>query len=319
VELRELRRGALRELVLEPVEAPADGIVVLGTVRGRVGAELFDEGVASGLIVPHARKVHRRPARRSSLEQDPPAGLLFDHRGFGASGGEPRLQINTWIQARGYLDAIAFARGRADVEAERIALWGDSLSGGVAIVVAAVEPRIAALAVQVPSITSSLPPADPDGALFRALRDTVLTGAVEPSGAEEMDGPMPVVTDDPIRNRSALRPLTAYRWFIEYGGRFGSGWVNDVTRARPKTPVPWHPGLAAPHVSCPALFLVSPHDEMPASVSTVARDAFDRLRGPKQWVDVEGGHFGLLYYPSAEFEHASAAQVRFLEERLVRR
>ena len=37
------------------------------------------------------------------------AVLLFDHRGFGESGGEPRQQINPWIQARGYRDAISFA------------------------------------------------------------------------------------------------------------------------------------------------------------------------------------------------------------------
>jgi alpha-beta hydrolase superfamily lysophospholipase len=35
------------------------------------------------------------------------AALLYDHRGFGDSGGEPRLQINPWIRARGYRDAIS--------------------------------------------------------------------------------------------------------------------------------------------------------------------------------------------------------------------
>jgi hypothetical protein len=35
----------------------------------------------------------------------------------------------------------------------------------------------------------------------------------------------------------ALQPLTAYRWFIEYWGRLATGWVNDLTRPQPKTPV----------------------------------------------------------------------------------
>ena len=34
------------------------------------------------------------------------AVLLYDHHGFGASGGEPRQEINPWIQARGYRDAL---------------------------------------------------------------------------------------------------------------------------------------------------------------------------------------------------------------------
>jgi len=244
------------------------------------------------------------------------AVLLFDHRGFGASGGEPRRQINTWIQARGYLDALRFARTVGNVDPARIAVWGDSLSGGVALVVAGIDTKLAALVLQVPAIGRSLPPADPDGALFRTLRETVLTGAVEPTTPGEIEGPMPVVSDDQFRRPSALLPLTAYRWFIEYGGRFGSEWLNDVTRARPNTPVAWHPGLAAPFVTCPSLFMVSPQDEMPGAVPAVSRDAFDRMTGPKQWVDIEGGHFGLLYVPSAEFDVAATAQASFVSEHL---
>jgi len=243
--------------------------------------------------------------------------LLFDHRGFGASAGEPRRQINTWIQARGYRDAIESGRAMANIDAARIAVWGDSLSAGVALVVAAMDARIAALLVQVPALGRALPPSDPDGALFRGLRETVLAGAVDPTGPDEIDGPMPVVSDDPIRRPCALHPLTAYRWFIEYGGRFGTNWMNDVTRARPKTPVPWHPGLAAPHVSCPSLFVVSPDDEMPGAVPAVSRDAFDKMSGRKQWAEVDGGHFGLLYFPSPEFERASSVQTQFLTDHVL--
>ena len=103
---------------------------------------------------------------------------------------------------------------------------------------------------------------------------------------------------------------------IEYGGRFGTRWVNDLTRAQPKTPVAWHPGLCARHISCPSLFVVSPQDEMPGSKPAVARDAFEKLEGPKEWIEIDGGHFGLLYFPSEEFERASSAQARFLSDHL---
>lgn len=244
------------------------------------------------------------------------AVLLYDHRGFGDSGGEPRQQLNPWIQARGYRDAISYARSVEGVDVSRVAIWGDSFSGGVALAVAGMDERVAALVVQVPAIGRELPPADPDGSLYRALKETILWGAVEPSSEGEVQGPMPVVSDDQVRRPSALQPLTAYRWFIEYGGRFATGWVNDLTRAQPKTPVAWHSGLCARHVSCPSLFLVSPHDEMAGASPAVARDAYEKLAGPREWIEVGGGHFGLLYFPSEEFEWASSAQARFLAEHL---
>jgi hypothetical protein len=36
----------------------------------------------------------------------------------------------------------------------------------------------------------------------------------------------------------------------------------------------------------------------------------------KEWADIDGGHFGLLYYPSEIFEQASARQRAFLVEAL---
>ena len=95
--------------------------------------------------------------------------------------------------------------------------------------------------------------------------------------------------------------------------------MNDVTRARPKTLVAWHPGLCAGHVCCPTLFLVSPQDEMPGALPGVAREAHDKVAGAKEWIEIDGRHFGLLYLPSEEFERASSAQVRFLSEHLLPR
>ena len=243
------------------------------------------------------------------------AVLLYDHRGFGDSGGQPRQQINPWIQARGYRDAVSYARSLEGVDPSRVAIWGDSLSGGAALAVAGIDGRVAALILQVPAIGRELPSADPDGSLYRAFKETILSGVVE-SSEREVQGPLPVVSDDQVHRPSALQPLTAYRWFIEYGGRFATGWVNDVTQAQPTTPVAWHPGLCARHVSCPPLFLVSPQDEMPRASPAVARAVYDKVEGPKEWIEIDGGHFGLLYFPSEEFEGASSVQARFLSNHL---
>jgi len=243
------------------------------------------------------------------------AVLLYDHRGFGASGGEPRQQINPWVQARGYRDAISFATTLDEIDPSRIAVWGDSYSSGAALVVAALDDRVAVLVVQVPALGAEVPPDDPDGSLRESIKENVRSGPVEPT-VEEIRGPMPVVWDDQDRRPSALKPETAFRWFNGYGTRSDTNWINEVTVVRPKSPQ-WQPGLCASDVSCPALFVVSPDDEMIRSSPAVARDAYERLAGPKEWVEIPGGHFGLLYYPSETFDEASSAQSRFLTETLL--
>lgn len=242
------------------------------------------------------------------------AVLLYDHRNFGASGGEPRQQINPWLQARGYRDAIAYAATTQGVESGRIALWGDSFSASVALVVAGVDDRVAAVVAQVPAFGTEPAPQDPDGELYRALCHVLLHGDIS-GEPEEILGPLPVVSSDQINAPSLLQPIQAYRWFIEYGGRFGSGWENRATRAIPSV-APFHAGIVAPHVRCPVLLQVSPADEMERADPAVARRVYDKLGGPKKLVEIDGGHFGLLHHPSQWFDDASAAQRDFLLEAL---
>jgi hypothetical protein len=56
---------------------------------------------------------------------------------------------------------------------------------------------------------------------------------------------------------------------------------------------------------------------MPGALPAVSREAYEKVAGPKGWIEIEGGHFGLLYFPSEEFERASSAQARFLSEHLL--
>jgi len=235
------------------------------------------------------------------------AVLLYDHRGFGASEGTPSRQVNAWVQTRGYLDAVAFLSQLDGVDPDRIAVWGDSLSAGAACVAAAINERIGAIVVQVPAFGASEPPIDTDGELFQELRSMVLSSDVLGCGGP-VQGPLPVVSSDQIRHPSALKPLTAFRWFVEYGGTLDSNWVNDVTLSLEG----WQPGLCGPHLRQPVLMLVAPQDEMARANPQVARAVFDSVRGPKEWYAIGGGHFGLLYHPSDLFSEARAVQLGFL-------
>jgi pimeloyl-ACP methyl ester carboxylesterase len=78
------------------------------------------------------------------------AVLTFDYRNFGESGGQPRQLVSIGGQLEDWRAAIRFARALEEVDPERIALWGSSLGGGHVIVVAAEDPRIAAVVAQIP-------------------------------------------------------------------------------------------------------------------------------------------------------------------------
>jgi hypothetical protein len=201
------------------------------------------------------------------------------------------------------------------VDTNRVGIWGDSASGAEAMIAGAVDERIQAVAVQIPACGRKPAPPDLDGSLFETLRETLLNGDVSAT-TDTTIGPMPVVSFDQVGTPSLLTPLTAFRWFIEYGGRFGTLWENRASVVIPKTPVPFHPGICAPHLNGALLMIISPNDEMPGSEPHVSRMVFDAAPEPKQLVELDGGHFGLLYYPSELFDEASRIQANFYVEKL---
>lgn len=77
------------------------------------------------------------------------AALIFDHRGFGDSGGEPDL-FHPARQLEDWRAAIAFARSLSGVDGARVATFGSSMGGGNALAAAADDPHVAAAISQVP-------------------------------------------------------------------------------------------------------------------------------------------------------------------------
>jgi alpha-beta hydrolase superfamily lysophospholipase len=77
------------------------------------------------------------------------SALVFDHRGFGDSGGEPDL-FHPARQLEDWAAAIAFARSLPGVDGGRVATFGSSMGGGNALAAAASDPEVAAAISQVP-------------------------------------------------------------------------------------------------------------------------------------------------------------------------
>jgi uncharacterized protein len=294
--------------LFELVEFPSEG----ATLRGRLYVRSAPRRPLPVVVMAHglSATIHGMTADRyAELFSDAGfAVLLYDHRNFGISDGEPRQQINKWVQARGYRDAMTFLTQRPEIDANRIALWGDSMSAAEVIVVGAIDTRVKAVVAQVPACGDNPPPADPDGSLFASIKEKLLSGDVSAT-AENTIGPLPIVSCDQRGTPSILKALTAYRWFIEHGSRFQSKWENFATLVAPASP---NAVVCAAHLKAPLLIVLSPEDEMGGCSPAVTRMAFDAAPEPKEWFEIEGGHFGMLYHPSALFDQAGRAQRAFL-------
>jgi len=290
------------------VEFPSEG----ATLRGRLYLRAAARQPLAVVIMAHglSATINGMTADRyAELFSDAGfAVLLYDHRNFGISDGEPRQEINKWVQARGYRDAMTFLAKRPEIDANRMALWGDSMSAAEVIVVGAIDTRVKAIVAQVPACGDNPPPADPDGSLFASIKEKFLNGDVS-GGPENTIGPLPIVSCEQRGTPSLLKALTAYRWFIEHGGRFQSKWENTATLVAPATP---NAVVCARHLKAPLLIVLSPEDEMGGCNPAVTRMAFDAAPEPKELFETAGGHFGVLYHPSQLFDEAGRAQREFL-------
>lgn len=238
------------------------------------------------------------------------AVLVFDHRGFGHSTGEPRQEADPEQQARDYRHAITWLRAQPQVARERIGLWGTSYSGGQVLQVAAQDRRVACVVAQVPIISGSeqlrrrVPPeqqqAVHDG--FAQERDRLAAGHAPTWRAliPEADGPSPI-----YRAPEAVA-------FYGQGLALSSTWRNRVTLSSVAMSAEFEPGAHIHRISpTPLLMVVTTHDT--TTPTDLALAAYERALQPKQLVLLPGDHF--VPY-QREFEKASSAALAWFVEHL---
>jgi alpha-beta hydrolase superfamily lysophospholipase len=226
--------------------------------------------------------------------------LVFDHRGFGDSGGTPDLfhpthQLDDWAEA------IGAARGWPGVDPERVVTFGSSMGGGNALAAAAGDRRVAAAISQVPFLDLRRQAHRTSG----RVRARMLLAAVR--GAH-----LPAV-GQPDEAAFINAPDAETGWRRVVAGGEDSRWRDRVS-ARWLLGRPFNPGRHAADLHCPWLLCVGGTDQVarPAVAIAAAR------RAPQAELHVYPGvdHFDI--YDGPAHEAVVTDQLAFLTRHVLR-
>jgi fermentation-respiration switch protein FrsA (DUF1100 family) len=237
--------------------------------------------------------------------------LVHDHRGFGASDGTPRYDIDPWVQIADWRRAITFLESQPSVDPGRIGLWGSSYAGGHAIVLGATDRRLRAVVAQVPTISGY------QQSLRRVAPDQVssLEAAFADDERRQFRGMSPatqaVVSADPLVPAAYRAPdaVAFYHQPVPEGV-----WDNIVTLRSSSAARMYEPGIWVARVSpTPLLMVVATRDTI--TLTDLALGAYESALQPKRLVTIDGDHFDPY---GARFSDASSAAIAWFTEHLVK-
>lgn len=235
--------------------------------------------------------------------------LLHDHRGFGASDGMPRQDIDPWRQIADWRRAISYLESLDQVDPDRVGLWGTSFAGGHALVLGATDRRLKCVVSQVPTISGF------EQGLRRIAPESM--AAIEKAFAEDeraqLRGDAParqaVINLDP-RVPAAYRTQEAADFYLQEAAQ--AAWGNDVTLRSIRAARMYEPGNWVARVSpTPLLMVVALNDTI--TVTDLALGAYERALHPKKLVTIPGGHFDPYL---SQFDGAGTAALEWFQEHL---
>src|SRR4051794_1751999 len=135
---------------VRPVEFPAEGVLLRGWLRCPE-----TDGPYPLVVMAHGfggLKEWNLPQIADRFASIGVASLAFDYRNFGESEGTPREEVDSFGQLVDWHSAITYATTLDDIDAQRIGLWGTSLGGKNALMVAAFDRRVQCVVAQVPAV-----------------------------------------------------------------------------------------------------------------------------------------------------------------------
>lgn len=237
------------------------------------------------------------------------ACLVFDYRFFGDSSGEPRYLLDIPSQLDDWRAAIAFARSRDEIDAEKVIVWGTSFAGGHVIVTASDDRRVLAAIAQCPFTDGLASGTTIDWGntlkiTFRAFRDLLAKVLNRPS--------VRVPTAGAPGETALMNSADALEGTNALNAASGRDNNPVLVPARIALQIVRHrPGKLASKVLCPILFCVCEHDTVAPAKPTLGYAA----QAPKGEVRLYPvGHFDI--YLGEAFERVVRDQIGFLKTHL---
>jgi hypothetical protein len=228
--------------------------------------------------------------------------MAFDYRFLGASDGTPRGRIIPTEQHDDNRAALAWLSAQPGVDPARIGIWGSSYSGGHALFMGAMDPRVKVVAAQVPAIQTAHSLVGLagrqgfDGYLRLLAQDHAARNAGEPAGE--------IAVVAPKGEPSVLATPDSYAWFNASGAKDAPNWLNRTSLESVARLAEYAPGAFIDLISPKPLLVQAATKDTLIPIEQV-RAAFARAGEPKKLVEFDGGHFDL--YPGEPFHEPALA------------
>lgn len=292
-----------------PVSIPMpDGTTLRGDLHRPESASAASP--VPGIVMSHGFSATRQMCLAGFAEAFAAAGMsvcVYDHRNLGDSEGDDRGAIDPWIQTLDMRSVLGWLADRPEIDADRLALWGSSFSGGEVMVLASVDRRVRAVVANAPFAgLGDLDPADRDAAEARYRAIAAVFDGSAPLPERSLMGPMPVVLEPGMEGPALLPQPESSAWFLTHGP--GTGWENRFTLHVSAQP-PFDPLVCVRHVAPAALLMVVTSEDVVAPTAT-ALEAFATAREPRRLETISGHHF--VDYVGEAHTHAAALMRDFL-------
>ena len=235
--------------------------------------------------------------------------LVFDYRHYGGSEGEPRELMSVGKQLDDWRAAIAFGKTLANIDPNRVAIWGSSFGGGHVMRLASEELGVAAAVSQVPfsnglASAQKIPMSTALLITLNGLLDLVrqvLGLSPRYIGLVGRPGEVAMMT--------AADCMDGYMKLVPPALQASGAWRNRIS-ARTGLTV-YMPGRRAAKIAIPILIAIAENDTIAPAAPT---HAIAKRVARAEVKSYPNGHFD--YYSGAGFEQIVVDELEFLTRHL---